>query len=53
MHTTAISSKTEKGIEIGRPSTIEVRAKFDGVSIREVRVAGSTVFVAKGRFFLE
>jgi trans-2,3-dihydro-3-hydroxyanthranilate isomerase len=42
-----------QGIEIGRPSTIEVRAKSDGVSVREVRVGGSTVFVAKGRFFLE
>jgi trans-2,3-dihydro-3-hydroxyanthranilate isomerase len=42
-----------QGIEIGRPSAIDVRAKLDGVSIREVRVAGSTVFVAKGRFFLE
>jgi trans-2,3-dihydro-3-hydroxyanthranilate isomerase len=42
-----------QGIEIGRPSTIDVRAKFDGVSIREVRVGGSTVFVANGRFFLE
>lgn len=42
-----------QGIEIGRPSTLDMRAKFDGVSIREVRVAGSTVFVAKGRFFLE
>jgi trans-2,3-dihydro-3-hydroxyanthranilate isomerase len=42
-----------QGIEIGRPSTIDVRAKFDGVFIREVRVGGSTVFVAKGRFFLE
>jgi trans-2,3-dihydro-3-hydroxyanthranilate isomerase len=42
-----------QGIEVGRPSTIDVRAKLDGVSVREVRVAGSTVFVAKGRFFLE
>lgn len=42
-----------QGIEIGRPSVIDVRAKYDGVSVREVRVAGSTVFVAKGRFFLE
>jgi trans-2,3-dihydro-3-hydroxyanthranilate isomerase len=42
-----------QGIEIGRPSTIDVRAKFDGVSIREVGVGGSTVFVANGRFFLE
>jgi trans-2,3-dihydro-3-hydroxyanthranilate isomerase len=42
-----------QGIEIKRPSSIEVRAKFDGVSVREVRVAGSTIFVANGRFFLE
>jgi len=42
-----------QGIEMGRASDIGVRAKRDGVSIREVRVSGSTVFVAKGRFFLE
>ena len=42
-----------QGIEMGRPSTIDVCAKLEGVSVREVRVAGSTVFVAKGRFFLE
>ena len=42
-----------QGIEIGRASTIDGRAKLDGDSVREVRVGGSTVFVAKGRFFLE
>lgn len=42
-----------QGIEIARPSVIDVRAKSEGDSIREVRVAGSTIFVAKGRFFLE
>jgi trans-2,3-dihydro-3-hydroxyanthranilate isomerase len=42
-----------QGVEIDRPSTIEVRAKLDEGSVREVRVGGSTVFVAKGRFFLE
>jgi len=42
-----------QGIEMGRPSTIDVRAKLEGDSVREVRVAGSTVFVAKGLFFLE
>lgn len=42
-----------QGIEISRPSDIGVRARSDGVSIQEVRVSGSTVFVAKGRFFLE
>jgi trans-2,3-dihydro-3-hydroxyanthranilate isomerase len=42
-----------QGIEIGRASTIDVRAKLDGDVVREVRVGGSTIFVAKGRFFLE
>lgn len=42
-----------QGIEMGRPSEIGARAKFDGVSVSEVRVSGSTVFVASGRFFLE
>jgi len=42
-----------QGVEMGRPSTLDVRAKLDGASVREVRVGGSTVFVAKGRFFLE
>jgi trans-2,3-dihydro-3-hydroxyanthranilate isomerase len=42
-----------QGIEIGRPSEIGVRAEREGDSIREVRVSGSTVFVANGRFFLE
>lgn len=41
-----------QGIEIGRPSEIGVRAKLEGDSVREVRVSGSTVFVATGRFFL-
>lgn len=42
-----------QGIEMGRPSAIDARAKFDGGSVREVRIGGSTVFVASGRFFLE
>jgi trans-2,3-dihydro-3-hydroxyanthranilate isomerase len=42
-----------QGIEMRRPSEIGARAKFDGVSVSEVRVSGSTVFVANGRFFLE
>ncbi len=42
-----------QGIEMGRPSDIGVSANRDGDSVREVRVSGSTVFVAKGRFFLE
>ena len=42
-----------QGIEMGRPSEIGARAKFDGASVREVRVSGRTIFVASGRFFLE
>jgi trans-2,3-dihydro-3-hydroxyanthranilate isomerase len=42
-----------QGIEMGRPSDIGVRAKCESDSVREVRVSGSTVFVANGRFFLE
>jgi trans-2,3-dihydro-3-hydroxyanthranilate isomerase len=41
-----------QGMEIARPSTIDVRAKIENGSVRKVRVAGSTIFVAKGRFFL-
>jgi|SRR5579885_2238978 trans-2,3-dihydro-3-hydroxyanthranilate isomerase len=42
-----------QGIEMGRASEIGVRAKWDGAAVSEVRVSGSTVFVANGRFFLE
>jgi trans-2,3-dihydro-3-hydroxyanthranilate isomerase len=42
-----------QGMEIARPSIIAVRAKLSDDLVQEVRVAGSTVFVANGRFFLE
>ena len=42
-----------QGIEIQRPSSIYTSAKWLGEKIGEVRVGGSTVPVANGRFFLE
>ena len=42
-----------QGIEIARPSDIFARAKRAGDKVNEVRIAGSTVSVANGRFFLE
>jgi len=41
-----------QGVEIGRPSDLYVSANSVSGKITEVRVAGSTVRVAKGRFFL-
>lgn len=41
-----------QGIEIGRPSDLWLSANLAGERVREVRVAGSTVPVAKGRIFL-
>jgi trans-2,3-dihydro-3-hydroxyanthranilate isomerase len=42
-----------QGIEIKRPSDLYVSANFTNGKVSEVRVGGSTVPVAKGRFFLE
>lgn len=42
-----------QGIEISRPSDLYLSANLDGEKVGEVRVAGSTVPVATGRFFLE
>jgi trans-2,3-dihydro-3-hydroxyanthranilate isomerase len=42
----------QQGAEIGRPSDISLCAKADAAKITDVRVAGSTVLVAKGRLFL-
>jgi len=41
-----------QGVEIGRPSDLYLSAKKDGVRVRDVRVGGSTVLVAKGQLFL-
>jgi predicted PhzF superfamily epimerase YddE/YHI9 len=42
-----------QGIEIKRPSDLYVSANFENGRVGKVRVAGSTVPVAKGRLFLE
>lgn len=41
-----------QGVEMGRPSEIFVSAKIESSKVTDVRVAGSTVVVATGRFFL-
>jgi trans-2,3-dihydro-3-hydroxyanthranilate isomerase len=41
-----------QGVEIGRPSEIYLSAKIVLSRVTDVRVAGSTVVVATGRFFL-
>lgn len=42
----------EQGVEMGRACRIEVRAALEGGPGTYVRVGGSTVLVAEGRFFL-
>jgi trans-2,3-dihydro-3-hydroxyanthranilate isomerase len=41
-----------QGVEIGRPSDLFLSAKSDSARVTDVRVAGSTVLVAKGRLWL-
>jgi trans-2,3-dihydro-3-hydroxyanthranilate isomerase len=41
-----------QGVEMGRPSEIFVSAKMVSSKVSDVRVAGSTVVVATGQFFL-
>ena len=42
----------EQGIEMERPSRIGVEATLEGERVHSVRVAGCTISVAEGRFFL-
>ena len=42
----------EQGVEMGRPSRLTVEAKRDGGSVSDVHVAGRTILVATGRYFL-
>lgn len=42
-----------QGVEIGRPSELTLSAKRDSAKVTDVRVAGSTVLVAKGQLFLQ
>ena len=41
-----------QGVEMGRPSDLFLSAKKDSARVTDVRVAGSTVLVAKGQLFL-
>jgi trans-2,3-dihydro-3-hydroxyanthranilate isomerase len=41
-----------QGVEIGRPSDLFLTARKENSRVSNVRVAGSTVLVAKGRLFL-
>jgi trans-2,3-dihydro-3-hydroxyanthranilate isomerase len=41
-----------QGVEIGRLSDLFLTARMDSARVRDVRVAGSTVLVAKGQLFL-
>ena len=41
-----------QGVEIGRPSDLFLSAKLQSARVTGVRVAGSTVLVAKGHLFL-
>jgi trans-2,3-dihydro-3-hydroxyanthranilate isomerase len=41
-----------QGVEIGRQSGMFLFAQVQSARVTDVRVAGSTVFVAKGRLFL-
>lgn len=41
-----------QGIEIGRPSDLFLSARRDNLRVTDVRVAGSTVLVAKGKLLL-
>jgi trans-2,3-dihydro-3-hydroxyanthranilate isomerase len=41
-----------QGVEIGRPSDLFLSARRESARVRDVRVGGSTVLVAKGQLFL-
>jgi len=41
-----------QGVEIDRASDLYLSARVDSSRVTDVRVAGSTVLVAKGRLFL-
>ena len=41
-----------QGVEMGRPSDLFLSAKRESARVRDVRVAGSTVLVARGQLFL-
>jgi trans-2,3-dihydro-3-hydroxyanthranilate isomerase len=48
----AMRVHVRQGVEMGRPSDLFLSARKDSARVTDVRVAGSTVLVAKGRLFL-
>ena len=44
--------RLDQGVEMGRPSRMQLSARRDGSQVTEVRVGGSTVLAAKGTLFL-
>jgi len=50
--TSGVRIHLRQGLEIGRPSDLFLTATKDSARVIDVRVAGSTVLVAKGRLFL-
>ena len=47
-----VKFRIRQGVEIGRSSEIFVAAQASNSKVTDIRVAGSTVLVAKGQFFL-
>lgn len=47
-----VRTTVRQGVEIGRTSDLYLSAQIESSRITDVRVAGSTVFVAKGQLFL-
>ncbi len=45
-------ARIEQGVEMGRPSTIDVAVQRTGDEVRDVRVGGEAVFVAEGTLVL-
>ena len=48
-----VQAVLEQGVEIQRPSRLFVRASQDGNVVHDIEVAGRTIPVAMGRYFLE
>jgi trans-2,3-dihydro-3-hydroxyanthranilate isomerase len=49
---TATRVHVRQGVEMGRPSDLFLSARKESAKVSDVRVAGSTVLVAKGQLFL-
>jgi trans-2,3-dihydro-3-hydroxyanthranilate isomerase len=48
----ALRVHVRQGVEMGRPSDLFLSARKESTKVSDVRVAGSTVLVAKGQLFL-